>query len=106
MDRGSQIHGWLASRPARFFKKKAAGRVGWIDPGSPPFFFNLAGWPANHVFGSTHPFWGYFYWYWYIIGCIFPIMGGIFFIMGGIFPIMAGSTTRMALDSMGFQVAQ
>ena len=26
MDGWSQIHGWLASRPAGIFKKKAAGR--------------------------------------------------------------------------------
>ena len=55
--------GWPAGRPG-FSKKRAAG------------------WPANHVFGSTHPFLGYLYWHWYIIGCIFFIMGCIFRIMG------------------------
>ena len=30
MDGWIQIHGWLASRPARFFKKK--GRAGSIQP--------------------------------------------------------------------------
>ena len=32
MDGGSQIHGWLANRPARFFKKR--GRAGSIQPAS------------------------------------------------------------------------
>ena len=85
MDGWSQIHGWLASRPARFFKKKRL--PGSIQPTRPAAFFlkNLAGRVANHVFGCTHPCWGYFYWYWYIIGCIFLIVVGIFRIMGGIF---------------------
>ena len=42
MDGWCQIHGWLASRPARFFKQKG--------PQS---------WTANHVLGFPHPFWGY-----------------------------------------------
>ena len=63
MDGGSQIHGWLASRPARFFKKK--GRAGSIKPArrAAAFFFCLiwpSGWPANHVFGFPHLFWAYF----------------------------------------------
>ena len=34
MDGWIQIHGWLASRPARFFKKK--GRAGSIQPARGP----------------------------------------------------------------------
>ena len=66
---------WLAGQPAgQIFQKKGpqpGGPAGWIRRG--PFFWKIwpAGWPANHVFGSTHPFWGYFYWYWYIIRCSF-----------------------------------
>ena len=53
MDGWIQIHGWLASRPARFFKKKGCP-IHISRPARQP-----AGWPANHVFESTHPFWGY-----------------------------------------------
>ena len=61
MDGRSQRHDWLASRPTRFFKKKAdARRAGWMDPAR-PLFGKIwpAGWPANHVFGFPHSFQGY-----------------------------------------------
>ena len=61
MDGGSQIHGWLARRPARFSQNE--GAPGSIQPARPAACFlfekRLAGWPANHVFGSPHPFLGY-----------------------------------------------
>ena len=51
--------GWPAGRPG--FSKKRAARINPADPPGSPFFWKTwpAGWPANHVFGSTHPFWGY-----------------------------------------------
>ena len=69
MDGGSQIHGWLAIRPARF-KKKAAGQAGWMDPARPFFFKNLAGRLASQPCIWLPPIiLGLFYWYWYIIRC-------------------------------------
>ena len=59
MDGWIQIHGWLASRPAN-------QPCIWIHPS---------------IFGV-------YYWYWYIIGCMFPIMGGILLSMDGILRIM------------------
>ena len=43
-------------------------------------------WWAGLPWGvGGNPFLVYFYWYWYIIGCIFHIMGCIFRIMGSEF---------------------
>ena len=42
---GDQNIGWLASRPARFVKKKGCQRrAGWVDPGG---LFFWKDWPAG-----------------------------------------------------------
>ena len=82
MGEAKYMVGWPAGRPGF----PAARRAGWMNPARPFFLKNLPGRLASQPC---------YYWYWYIIGCIFPIidcilpiMGGIFTIMGGIFPIM------------------
>ena len=65
MDGWIQIHGWLASRPAGFFKKKGCQPCMWIYPS----------------------ILGIYYWYWYIIGCIFRIMG-VFSLSWGVFSLL------------------
>ena len=58
------------------------------------FFLKIkpAGWPGNHVFGFSHPFWRYIIGIGILLdvfsllwGGVFPTMGGIFLIMGCIF---------------------
>ena len=51
MDRGSQIHGWLARQP---------------------------GGPANHVFSFPHPFWAYNIGIGILLDFVSSIMDGIF----------------------------
>ena len=67
--------------------EEMAARATQGGPGPPSVFPHLAG----RLVGPSHiwlppSIWGVYYWYWYIIGYIFPIMGNMFLIMGGIFP--------------------
>ena len=68
MDGGSQIHGWLASRPAGLKRRKrdASGGSGWM---ARRFFFeNLAGRLASpHVCGAAPSILGVYHCYWYLI---------------------------------------
>ena len=47
MDGWIQIHGWLASRPARFFKKKGRSPAGRLDGSGAALFFQKSGRPAD-----------------------------------------------------------
>ena len=69
------------------------------DSSGQPFFLkNLAGRLASQPCIWIHPsILGVYYWYWYIIGCFFPIMGGIFPILScppEACPLLASSERR------------
>ena len=49
MDGWIQIHGWLASRPARFFKKKGRSPAGRLDGSGAALFFEKSGRPAGQL---------------------------------------------------------
>ena len=54
MDGWSQIHGWLASRPARFFKKGLPGSIHPTRRRQPFFLKILAGQPTMHLDPPIH----------------------------------------------------
>ena len=71
VDGGSQIHGWLASRPASLFKERDR-RAGRLKGSGRPVLEKLAGRLASQTCIWLHPsMLGVYYWYWYIIGCLF-----------------------------------
>ena len=82
MDGGSQIHGWLNSRPARFLNNKGRPGAARIHPAGPApafsFLKNLAGHPASQPFiWLPQLILKVYYSYWYIVGYVFFIMWGI-----------------------------
>ena len=58
MGEAKYMVGWPAGRPD-FSKKRAAGGSAGLIRAALCFRNLPAGWPANHVFGFTHPFWDY-----------------------------------------------
>ena len=87
-----------AKRGAKTLVKKGRSPAGRLDGSGAALFFEKSGRPAGQptMYLASQPcIWlppsilGVYYWYWYIIECIFLLMGGIFPIMGGIFPILS-----------------
>ena len=88
--------------------RSPAGRLD--GSGAALFLKNLAGRLASQPCIWIHPsILGVYYWYWYIIGCIFLIMGAYFLYHGGYFPYHGwyfpyyGSTQDGTFGRLGYR---